>query len=130
VAELKNEKELNIVEEKNGEVNGVPFMSVTATRSSIPKMLMGSLREVTITITGNKDDYLIELHTGAWLSNLVIPYTSASLLLGPAVGAVAGGTAGLLALEYGRKLKNRIKELVKKNSKAEYTSEKVETFMT
>jgi len=130
VKELQNEKELNIVEEKNGEVNNVPFMSVTATRSSIPQMLMGSLREVTVTITGEPEDYLIELHTGAWLSNLVMPYASASIVLGPAVGALAGGAAGLMAVEYGRKLKNEIKDLVKKHSKSEYSSERVETFMT
>jgi hypothetical protein len=64
VKELQNEKELNIGKELKGDVNGVPFISVTANRASIPKMVTGTLREVTVTITGEKNDYLIEMHTG------------------------------------------------------------------
>lgn len=128
VKELQNEKELNIGQEFEGEINGVPFMSVTAHRASVPKALTGTLREVTVTITGNDDDYLIEMHTGAWLSNMFVPGTGAFLIAGPVGGvAVASGTA-LIAANYQRKLKNRIKELVKKNSKGAYSDEKVETF--
>jgi hypothetical protein len=64
VKELQNEKELNIGKELKGDVNGVPFISVTANRASIPKMVTGTLREVTVTITGEKNDYLIEMHIG------------------------------------------------------------------
>ncbi|TRO49535.1 hypothetical protein E2P65_00955 [Candidatus Bathyarchaeota archaeon] len=129
VKELQNEKELNVGKELKGDINGVPFMSITANRASIPKMVTGTLREVTVTITGESNDYLIEMHTGEWLSNLAMPYLGASILVGPLAGLAAAGTTGLMAANYGRKLKNRIKELVKKHSKAKYSDEKVETFI-
>jgi hypothetical protein len=128
VKELQNEKELNIGKELKGDINSVPFMSVTAYRSSIPKLVTGTLREVTITITGEKDDYLIEMHTGEWFNNMAMPYLGASILVGPLAGLAAAGTTGLIAAQYGRKLKAEIKKLVKKHSKEEYTDEKVETF--
>jgi len=129
VKELQNEKELNVGKELKGDVNGVPFMSITANRASIPKMVTGTLREVTVTITGEKNDYLIEMHTGEWLSNLAMPYLGASILVGPLAGLAVAGATGLMAANYGRNLKNRIKELVKKHSKAKYSDEKVETFI-
>lgn len=127
--ELQNEKELDIGRELKGDINGVPFMSVTAYRSSIPKLVTGTLREVTVTITGTSNDYLIEMHTGEWFSNLAMPYLGASILVGPLAGLAAAGTTGLMAAQYGRKLKGTIKDLVKKHSKAEYTADKIETFV-
>lgn len=128
-AEFQNEKELNIGNELKGDVNGVPFMSVTAHRVSIPKLVTGTLREVTVTITGVKNDYLIEMHTGAWFSNLAMPYLGASILVGPLAGLAAAGATGHYAGQYGRKLKGTIKALVKKHSKGQYSEGKVETFM-
>mgnify|MGYP001027975795 CR=1 FL=1 len=129
VKEIRKEPKLNIVSEMKGDVNDVPMMSVIASRSSIPKMLVGTLREVTVTISGNPDDYLIEMHIGEWLSNLVLPYTDAVLLVGPLTGLAAAGSQGLLAVTYGREMKQKIKELVKKHSKSDYTDEKIETFI-
>jgi hypothetical protein len=126
--ELQNTKELNITGELEGEINGIPFNSVTATRASVPRVFLGGLREVTVTITGSSDDYLIEMHTGAWFSNMVVPGTGALLIAGPLGGIAVAGTTGLYAVNYQRTLKNKIKELVKKNSKKEYTADKVETF--
>jgi hypothetical protein len=128
VQELQNVKELNVVKEMNGDVNGLPFKSVTATRSSVPRTLLGTLREVTVTVTGTPSDYIIELHTGEWLNNVILPGAGGIMIAGPLGGVAWAGTTGLLAVEYQRKLKNRIKELVKKNSKKEYTADKVETF--
>ena len=128
VKELQNEKELNIGKELKGDVNKVPFMSVTAQRASIPKLVTGTLREVTVTITGVSNDYLIEMHTGAWFSNLAMPYLGATILVGPLAGLAAAGATGLYAGQYGRKLKGEIKKFVKKNSKGTYSDEKVETF--
>ena len=127
--ELQNEKELNVGKELKGDINGVPFMSVTAHRVSIPKLITGTLREVTVTITGVKDDYIIEMHTGEWFSNMAMPYLGASLLVGPLAGLAAAGTTGLIAAQFGRKLKATIKDLVKKHSTAEYNDVKVETFV-
>ena len=89
----------------------------------------GTLREVTVTITGEKNDYLIEMHTGAWFSNMAMPYLGASVLVGPLAGLAAAGVSGMYASQYGRKLKNKIKELVKKHSKETYSDDKVETFV-
>ena len=129
VAEIRKEPKLNIVTEMKGDVNGVPMMSVTASRSSIPKILVGTLREITLTITGTQDDYLIEMHIGEWLGNLVLPHTDAILLVGPLTGLAAAGSSQLLAATYGREMKLKIKELVKKHSKSDYTDEKIETFI-
>ena len=129
VKELQNEKELNIGRELKGDVNGVPFMSVTAQRATFPKLVTGTLREVTVTITGEPNDYLMEMHTGEWFTNLAMPYLGASILVGPLAGLAAAGATGLMAGQFGRKLKGVIKSLVKKHSKSEYTDEKVETFI-
>ena len=128
VSELQNEKELNIGTELSGDVNNVPFMSVTAHRANMPKALTGTLREVTITISGKPNDYIIEMHTGAWLSNLIVPGTGAFLIAGPVGAVAAGGATALFAVNYQRKMKNRLKELIKKHSKKPYSDDKVETF--
>lgn len=128
VSELQNEKELNIGTELSGDVNNVPFMSVTAHRASMPKALTGTLREVTVTISGKPNDYIIEMHTGAWLSNLIVPGTGAFLIAGPVGAVAAGGATALFAVNYQRKMKNRLKELIKKHSKKPYSDDKVETF--
>lgn len=127
--ELQDAKELNISNELGGQVNGVPFRSVTATRVSLPRTVVGALREVTVTISGTPADYIIEMHTGAWFSNMIVPGTGGLLVAGPIGGVAAAGTSTLLSVEYQRKLKNRIKELVKQHSKEKYTEEKIETFL-
>ena len=72
-------------------------------------------------------DYLIEAHTGAWFANMIIPGTGAFLLTGPVGGAAVASTSAILAMNYSRILKNKIKDLVKANSKS-YSLEKIETF--
>ena len=129
IRELQNMKDLNISNELNGNVNNIPFRSVTATRISLPRVIVGALREVTVTISGTSDDYMIEMHSGAWFANMVVPGTGAFLITGPLGGAAVAGTSALLSANYTRKLKNRIKELVKKHSKYPYTEEKIETFV-
>lgn len=128
VRELQNEKELDIAKETVGEVNGVPFKSVYAVRATVPKAFLGTVREATVTITGRSEDYLIELHVGSFFENMIIPGTAVTMLGGPLLGFTAAGTTGFLTANFRRKLKNRLKELVKKNSKKEYTVDKVETF--
>ena len=128
VTELQNEKDLDIAKETTGEVNGVSFNSVYAVRATVPKTFLGTVREATITITGKPDDYLIELHVGSFLENMIIPGTMASMLGGPLLGFTAAGTTGFLTANFRRKLNNRLKELVKKNSQREYSMDKVETF--
>ncbi|MEX2722110.1 MAG: hypothetical protein Q6362_011965 [Candidatus Wukongarchaeota archaeon] len=128
VMELQENKELNITNELKGEINSRPFRSVTATRQSIPRTFVGAVREVTITITGEPEDFLVEVHTGAWFSNLAMPGVAGLLIAGP-LGGIAGATAGTVsAVKYERELAKRIRELVKENSKKELTLEKVEQF--
>jgi len=127
--ELQQNKDLSIISETNGEINGVPFMSMTAMRATVPRVLTGTLREVSVTISGFPDNWLIEVHAGAFFGNLVLP-TAGGFLIAAPVGAVAGaGTSAVLAREYARKIKNRIKELVKKNSGKVYSESKIETFI-
>ena len=127
--ELQQNKDLSIVSETHGSINDVPFMSMTATRVTVPRALTGTLREVTVTIAGVPDDWVLEVHAGAWFGNLVVPGTGGLLIAGP-IGAVAGaGTTVVFAREYGRKLKNKIKELVKEHSGKAYSENKVETFI-
>ena len=128
-AELQQEKDLSITAETKGNVNGVDFRAITATRASVPRAVTGTLREVTVTIAGEPDDWLLELHTGAWFGNMILPGAGGFLVAGPLGAAAGAGTSVLFAREYGRRLKNRIKNLVKKNSGKTYTETKVETFI-
>lgn len=127
--EIRKEPKLNIVSEMQGEIQGLLMMSVIASRSSIPKNLVGTLREISVTITGIPDDFLIEMHIGEWLKSLVLPHTDAILLVGPLTGLAVAGSSGLLAATYGREMKLKIMELVKKHSKSDYSDDKVETFI-
>jgi hypothetical protein len=127
--EIRKEPKLNIVSEMHGEVNGLPMMSIMASRSSIPKILVGTLREITVTITGVPDDFLIEMHVGEWLRNLVLPHTDSIILVGPLTGLAVAGSSRLLAVTFGREMKLKIKELVKKHSRSEYSDDKIETFI-
>ncbi len=128
--ELQQDKDLTITSETDGNINGVPFKSITAMRATVPRAITGTLREVSVTIAGVPDDWLIEVHAGAWFGNMVLPGAGGFLIAGP-VGAAAGaGATVVFAREYGRKLKNKIKELIKKNSGKGYSESKVETFIS
>jgi hypothetical protein len=129
IKELQHEKDLEIVKENYGIINGVEFKSVTAVRANLPRAVTGTLREVTVSIGGTADDWLLELHTGSWFGNMLLPGAGGFLIAGPVGSAAAAGTTTLMAAQYGRKLKNQIKELVKKNSGNPYTADKVETFI-
>ena len=62
------------------------------------------------------------------MSNMIVPGTGAFLIAGPVGAVAAGGTTALFAVNYQRKMKNRLKELIKKHSKKAYSDDKVETF--
>lgn len=128
VGELQETKDLNVAGELKGEVNGRPFRSVTAVRASIPRFFVGALREVTVTITGQPDDFLVEVHTGAWMSNLAMPGVGGLLIAGPLGGIAGAGTSAIVAVDYQRKLSKKIRELVKANSKKQLTLDDIESF--
>lgn len=50
------------------------------------------------------------------------------MIAGPVGAVAAGGATALFAVNYQRKMKNKLKELIKKHSKKPYSEDKVETF--
>ncbi|MBL7080720.1 hypothetical protein ISS39_10385 [Candidatus Bathyarchaeota archaeon] len=128
--ELQQDKDLTVINENIGVINDVPFKSITAARATIPRAITGTLREVNVTIAGQPDNWLLEMHTGAWFGNMILPGAGGFLVAGPfGAAATVGGTV-VFAAEYSRKLKNKVKELVKKHSGKAYSESKVETFVT
>jgi hypothetical protein len=128
VKELLNTKGLKLANEIKTEVNGKPFRSITAVRESIPRAFVGALREVTVTIAGEPDDFLVEVHTGAWFRNLAMPGTAGFLIAGPLGGIVGASVSSTIAVDYQMTLWKRIRELVKQHSKKELTLDNVESF--
>lgn len=126
--ELQSDKDLNIVSELKGEEEGRNIKSLTAVRQSIPRAMVGGLRDVTVTLSGDPNDFIIEAHTGSWFSNLAIPGAGGFLIAGPIGSAAAAGASGIYAAEYQRKLQKRIRELVKEHSKNKLSMENVEHF--
>ena len=70
--EIKKEKNLKIVSEIKGEMNGQPLRSLTAVNTSLV-VLAGALREITISIIGDSNDFAVEVASGAWFESLLIP---------------------------------------------------------
>ena len=128
--ELQQDKDLTVSNETEGVINDVPFKAITAVRASLPRAITGTLREVTVTIAGHPDEWLLEMHTGTWFGNMILPGAGGFLVAGPFVAAATVGGTVVLAAEYGRKLKNKIKELVKKHSGKAYSESKIETFVS
>jgi hypothetical protein len=63
--EIEVQKDLEIVSEYKGTMNSVPLRSIVAVNKS-PKVWAGSLREIHVSITGNPNDYAVEVASGAW----------------------------------------------------------------
>ena len=125
---LQGTKDLNIVNEISGKIDGKPFMSLSATKASAPRFLVGALREVTVSITGAPEDFLVEVHTGSWFSNIAMPGVAGILIAGPIGFAVGAGTPTIMAYEYERNLWKKVRELVEKNSKKKLELNKVEVY--
>jgi hypothetical protein len=69
---LEEQKDLQIVSEYKGFLNAVTLRSIVAVNKS-PKVWVGSLREIHVSITGNPDDYAVEVASGAWFGSLAWP---------------------------------------------------------
>jgi len=122
--ELQAQKDLDIVNELQGDNDGIPFKTIVAVRKNVPRAFVGALREVTFTITGKGDDYVVEVHTGSWFNNMIGPATGGAIagsivpVLGTAIGAAAGaGASTLLGANYHRTLSKEVRDLVEKNSR-------------
>jgi len=125
--ELQDQKDLEIVSEYKGTLNSVPLRSIVAVNKS-PKVWVGSLREIHVSITGNPNDYAVEVASGAWFVSLV--WTGAvGLVVGGPIGLAAGATVGgIMAYEFEKHMWNKILEVVKKESEKQPTLDSIDHF--
>jgi hypothetical protein len=124
---LEAQKELRIVSEYKGFLNGVPLRSIVAVNTS-PKVWVGSLREIHVSITGDPDDYAVEVASGAWFGSLVWP-GAVGLLVGGPVGLAAGvAVGGIMAYEFEKHVWEKVLEVVKKESTVHPTLDSVKHY--
>jgi len=124
---IEDEKNLRIVSEYKGTLNGIPLRSIVALNKS-PKVLIGQLSEIHVSLTGNADDYAVEVASNAWFGSLAWPGVMGLVVGGP-VGLAAGATfGGIVAYEFERKVWKHIQETVKKVSQIQPTLESVDTY--
>ena len=124
---LEAQKELRIVSEYMGLLNSVPLRSIVAVNTS-PKVWAGSLREIHVSITGNPNDYAVEVASGAWFGSLI--WTGAvGLIVGGPVGLAAGATVGgIMAYEFEKHMWAKILEVVKKESERQPTVDSIDHY--
>jgi hypothetical protein len=121
---IEAQKELRIVSEYKGLLNSIPLRSIVAVNTS-PKVWAGSLREIHISITGNPDDYAIEVASGAWFGSLVWP-GAVGLLVGGPIGLAAGvAVGGIMAYEFEKHVWQKVLEVVKGESAVQPTIDSV-----
>ena len=124
---LESQKNLRIVSEYKGFLNSVPLRSIVAVNTS-PKVWAGSLREIHVSITGNPDDYAVEVASGAWFGSLVWPGT-VGLLVGGPVGLAAGvAVGGIMAYEFEKHVWEKVLEVVKKESIVQPTLDSIDHY--
>jgi len=125
--ELEKEKNLKIVSEIKGEMNGKPLRSITAINRSLV-VLAGALREITISTIGDSQDFAVEVASGSWFESLLIPGVTGFIVGGP-LGAVGGTTVGIvMAYQFERKIWKRISEAIDKASKNKISTENTEHY--
>lgn len=126
-AELQDQKDLEIVSEYKGELNGKPLRSIVAINKS-PKVFAGSLREIHVSILGTPDDYAVEVASGAWFGSILFPGAVGFIIGGP-IG-LAGGAAvgGIMAYEFEKHIWKKILEVVKRESKVQPTIDSVDHY--
>ena len=125
--ELQDQKDIEIVSEYNGTMNSVPLRSIVAVNKS-PKVWAGSLREIHVSVTGNPNDYAVEVASGAWFGSLV--WTGAvGLVIGGPIGLAAGAAVGgIMAYEFEKHIWNKILEVVKKESEKQPTLDSIDHY--
>jgi hypothetical protein len=107
---LKDEKDLQIVSEYKGTLNGIPLRSIVAVNKS-PKVFAGSLSHISISITGDPNDYAVEVGSNAWFGSLLFPGAVGFIIGGP-IGLAAGmAIGGIMACEFEKKYGRRYPKL-------------------
>jgi hypothetical protein len=125
--EIENEKNLQIISEYKGTMNGIPLRSVVALNKSV-KVFAGSLREIHVSIMGNSNDYAVEVASGSWFGSLLFPGAVGFLVGGP-VGLVGGATVGgIMAYEYEKNIWKKILQVVKEESQVQPTLDSIDHF--
>ena len=122
---LEDQKNLQIVSEYKGTLNAVPLRSIVAVNKS-SKVWVGSLREIHASITGNPNDYAVEVASGAWFGSLLWP-GAVGLVVGGPVGLAAGlAVGGIMAYEFEKHVWQKVLEVIKKESVTQPTIDSVE----
>ncbi len=125
--EIENEKNLQIISEYKGTMNGIPLRSVVALNKSV-KVFAGSLREIHVSIMGNSNDYAVEVASGSWFGSLLFPGAVGFLVGGP-VGLVGGAAVGgIMAYEYEKNIWKKILQVVKEESQVQPTLDSIDHF--
>jgi hypothetical protein len=111
-------------------MNSVPLRSIVAVNKS-PKVWMGSLCEIHISITGDTNDHAVEVASGAWFGSLV--WASAVGLVvddgGGPIGLAAGATVGgIMAYGFEKHIWNGILEAVKRESEIQPTVDSIDRY--
>ena len=118
---------LQIVSEYKGLLNAIPLRSIVAVNKS-PKVWVGSLREIHVSITGNPNDYAVEVASGAWFGSLAWP-GAVGLVVGGPIGLAAGVTVGgIMAYEFEKNLWQKVLEVIKKESAVQPTVDSIEHY--
>ena len=124
---INEEHNLKIVSEYKGLLNSVPLRSIMAINNS-PKVIVGSLREIHVSITGEPNDYAIEVASGAWFGSLLFPGV-AGLVIGGPIGLAAGATVGvIMAYEFEKKIWKKIIEAIKRESERHPTIDSIDHY--
>jgi hypothetical protein len=124
---INQEHNLKIVSEYKGFLNGVPLRSIIAINNS-PKVIVGALREIHVSITGEPNDYAIEVASGSWFGSLLIPGV-AGLVIGGPVGLAAGATVGvIMAYEFEKKIWKKVTEAIKNESEHHPTLDSIDHY--
>ena len=124
---IEDENNLRIISEYKGTLNDVPLRSIVAVNKS-PKVFVGQLGEIHVSITGDPNDYAVEVSSNAWFGSLIFP-AAIGLVVGGPVGLAAGtAVGGIMAYEFERKMWKKISETVKRVSQVQPTLESIDTY--
>src|ERR671930_1864866 len=125
--ELQDQKDIEIVSEYQGTMNSVPLRSIVAVNKS-PKVWAGSLREIHVSITGNPNDYAVEVASGPWFGSLAWPGAVGLVIGGPVGLAVGVAVGGIMAYEFEKHVWEKVLEVIKKESATMPTIDSVDHY--